>query len=82
MDSSWIECDVLLEKLDLYLDGELSVEERRVVEVHMSECEGCLDREEFVRSLRALIRRKCAAPEMPPGMAERIRDALRGPAES
>ena len=74
---SGIECERLLAELDRYLDGELPPEESRVVEVHMTECGSCFGREEFVRELRAIIRRKCGTPPMPENMADRILGAIR-----
>ena len=77
MALSGIECERLLAELDRYLDGELPPEEVRTVELHMTECGSCFGREEFVRSLRDLIRRKCGAPPMPEDMADRILGAIR-----
>lgn len=74
---SGIECERLLAELDRYLDGELPPEASRQVEAHMGECGSCFGREEFVRGLRDLIRRKCAAPPMPDDMADRVLGAIR-----
>lgn len=72
------ECEELLRELDGYLDGELPADERKRVEAHLTECGPCFRRHGFVRSLRDLIRRKCAGAErMPEDLAERIRAAIR-----
>lgn len=76
---SEIECDDLLQELDVYLDGELPEEDARKVEQHLSDCQDCFHRHSFVRSLRELIRRKCGGlgEDLPAGLAERIRGAIR-----
>ncbi len=70
------ECEQILEEIEVYLDGELSAEECRRIERHMADCPACFDREQFQRSLREIIRRKCGSAEMPPGLADRIRRAI------
>ncbi len=67
------ECEQVLRELEVFRDRELSEEECRRIERHLADCANCSDREEFLRSLRDVIRRKCGTAELPAGLAERVR---------
>lgn len=50
------QCDDALEKLYLYLDGELTVESAEIVRVHLDDCPPCLDMFSFERRLKTVVR--------------------------
>lgn len=72
-----IDCDQALTELEAYLDEELPEATRRRVEEHLFGCSDCLERGEFRRQVREIVRRKCGIrADVPPGVAERIRRML------
>lgn len=74
---SGTECQEVLRELEVYLDGELAAEEAARVEVHLAECNPCFQRQEFVSTLRRIVREKCGRVERLPGAArDRIRRAV------
>lgn len=58
------ECREVLHELETYLDGECPDRVEAVVARHLADCEPCLNRSDFERSLRAIVARHCreAAP--------------------
>jgi anti-sigma factor (TIGR02949 family) len=74
-----IDCTEILRKLDAYLDGELSVQETRVLEDHVAACFPCHERQEFRRVVRQVVRTKLTRVELPRGLVDRIRGAIRSP---
>jgi mycothiol system anti-sigma-R factor len=60
-------CRETLQKVYLYMDGEiLSVEERRTIRIHLEECAPCYERygvDEQVKALVARISVGCRCPE-------------------
>jgi mycothiol system anti-sigma-R factor len=71
------DCRAILERLYLYLDGEIAGEECTVIQIHLEECNGCLHRYGFERDFKELIHRKCREGTMPAGLVERIRANIR-----
>lgn len=58
------ECDALLERLEIYLDGECPRDVEAAIADHLEECPPCLDRADFERKIRQLVASRCrdAAP--------------------
>ena len=78
---SEISCDEVLLEIEHYLHGELDpIRSGRLVE-HLNACSPCLDRAEFQRKLRDIVRTKCRRTSTPEHLVVRIRDALRAEAE-
>lgn len=71
------DCRRVLLALERYCDGEASEAERMELRVHLEECPDCAHRQEFIRELRVVIRRKCGTAELPPEVEARIRALLR-----
>ena len=71
-------CTEVLQKLELYLDGQLPEAEGEVVREHAEGCAPCMDRREFRVALQAIVRKKCGSVDVPPGLLERIRSSIRG----
>lgn len=73
-----VTCDEVLQRLEVYLDGEIGAGDARDVEEHLAGCGDCLQRQSFLRRLREIVREKCGTVErLPEGLADRIRRAVR-----
>lgn len=77
MDHGPLDCGQVFDRIDQYLDGELSHAERRDLEVHLEACLPCADVSTFNGHLKAIVRDRCeeSAPE---ALKERIRVFLEG----
>ncbi|MDP8955843.1 MAG: zf-HC2 domain-containing protein [Actinomycetota bacterium] len=73
---SEISCDEVLVEIEHFLHGELDANSAATLARHLAECEPCLDRAEFTRTLKMVIRTKCRS-EAPPHLTVRIQEALR-----
>jgi mycothiol system anti-sigma-R factor len=54
------DCRSFLERLYLYLDGEIDELSKADIDRHLAECTGCEQHLVFERDLKALIRKKCS----------------------
>lgn len=66
------------EQVTAYVDGELGPLERARIEAHLAECAACTRQASEERALRERLR-ALAAPELPHGLAERVRAGARRP---
>ena len=66
------DCRETIRELDAFLDGELSVDVRSYIHLHLNECVDCLQAFDFQAELKAAIRRKCSTETLPPGLLNRI----------
>jgi anti-sigma factor RsiW len=71
-----VTCKELLDILHDYLDGELVVEQRQTVELHMTGCKDCTIRIETYRHTVRLARALPKCDKLPPPVEERLRKAL------
>ena len=71
------DCRTVLNKLYLYLDGEISGEEFQVVAVHLEECVSCYGHYGLEKDFKELIHKKCQSSKVPEGLADRIRVNIR-----
>ncbi len=57
-------CREVLDELERYLDGECPSQVAMAITRHLADCEPCLSRSDFERSLRTLVAEHCrdAAP--------------------
>ncbi len=62
---SGVTCDEVLNEIEHYLHGELDAERSTHLAEHIAACSPCLDRAEFQRKLKEIVRIKCqsATPE-------------------
>ncbi len=70
-------CAACEELLQPFLDREITLEERRIAEVHLMRCGYCRKRYRFEEHLRRFVRQACDEP-MPVELKERLA-ALRIP---
>ncbi len=71
------ECRESLTELYGFLDGELTVERRRLIQLHLEDCHGCLEAYDFEAELRIVVSMCCRENELPSGLLERVAEALR-----
>jgi len=69
------DCDDALHELYGYLDGELTVERRTIIQRHLDDCPPCYEAFDFEAELRIVIARKCTE-QVPDSLKQRIADAL------
>jgi mycothiol system anti-sigma-R factor len=53
------DCAEVVERLYYFLDGELTVERRAVIQRHLDECSDCIEAFEFEAELRLAVSRGC-----------------------
>ena len=68
-------CETTRHRLGAYLDGELSAEDRRVVEAHVAECAGCQAELKTEHAIAAELSIPTSA-KVPDGLWEAIEDEL------
>ncbi len=73
---SEISCEEVLVEVEDYLHGELDSAKAADLARHLVECESCLDRAEFARTLKAVIQAKCRS-QAPQHLVVKIQQALR-----
>ncbi len=72
-----MDCKEAVEKLYLYLDGEmLTEEERRSLEEHLGLCRACCQRYEFEKFLWDLVRQNGQRESVPQTLIMRIENVL------
>jgi len=71
-----VSCEHLIEKLYLFIDGELSPEEECEIEAHLAECVQCLRIYGLELQFKRTIIQKLKCEEVPARLIERIRIAL------
>jgi mycothiol system anti-sigma-R factor len=72
-------CMETLREIESFLDGELDVSVQRQIEVHLSDCNPCMQRAEFRRHVKVMIRSKCTGDTVPSALEQRIRSLLDEP---
>ena len=68
-------CEDARRDLHVYLDGELTVEARAVVAVHLNQCPGCCEAFDFEIRLRRAVAR-CCREEAPDTLRIRVVEAI------
>ena len=74
-------CDDALHELYGYLDGELTVERRTIIQQHLDDCPPCYEAFDFEAELRMVISARCR-DEVPDDLRARVADALRQVSEA
>jgi mycothiol system anti-sigma-R factor len=69
-------CPDCQEKLDRYVDRELSSSEVLQVQLHLEGCPDCSDQYEFQAHFKRLIKRSCDCETAPPAFREKLRQLL------
>jgi mycothiol system anti-sigma-R factor len=71
-----IDCQEVLRRLELYLDGELEGGVCLEIEEHLVSCGPCTGHSDFQRKLKEILRAKCGCHEVPEHVIERVRVVL------
>jgi mycothiol system anti-sigma-R factor len=71
-------CDETIAKLYEYLDRELSPDERREVEVHLSRCPPCREHFRFEYNVLSVIGKRCRETAAPAPLVEKVRKMCEG----
>lgn len=71
-----MDCNEVLERIALILDGELSPEACAELRQHLELCSECFGRHETERLVKSLVRERCGCEMAPPMLVTRIRLAL------
>lgn len=71
MPDDEIDCNRALIELYEFLDGELTVERRQRIEVHLHGCQHCFSSFDFEQELRLVVRSKLQT-QIPPTLMQRI----------
>lgn len=69
-------CQEVFDRLELYLDRELTAEEQRLVDEHLAVCEVCTREHRFEAAVLEDLKRKLRHLAAPPEVLRRIRAAL------
>ena len=69
------DCEETIERLYIYMDGELTEERRVAIRQHLDDCSPCLDAYDFEVELRRVISMKCR-DHVPESLLARVRQAL------
>ena len=65
-------CSQVVASLSAYIDGEVGVEEYRLIAVHLTECPPCEHQRQEVRRVQALVAHASARIATPEGLRARI----------
>ena len=77
-------CEAILQRLDEYIDRELSPTDMQMVERHLEECLHCADRYRFeislIRGIQNRLRRIRLPDDLAATIGRRLEAEIRGPA--
>jgi mycothiol system anti-sigma-R factor len=73
------ECTETLLEVEAYLDGEVDPSLATRIKDHLGDCSPCLDRAEFRKHLKELVRDRCTERSVPDALVERIKQLIDGP---
>ena len=72
-----MDCRKIIEKVFLYIDGEIAGVDCAQIEAHLETCQDCLHHYGFEIKIKDVVRKKCAQPA-PAEMMERLRRFVAG----
>lgn len=71
-----VDCSKVLERVWLYLDGEIDDGDVDEIRQHLDECAPCLRQYGLDQAVKALVARSCRCDPAPPDLRERVRQRL------
>lgn len=74
-------CDDALEKMYMYIDGELTVESADAIKVHLDDCPPCWDAFHFEERLKIVVRTRLQE-EVPSEVMMRLQSIIRSERQS
>ena len=69
-------CDDALERMYLYIDGELTAESAEAIKVHINDCPPCFDAFHFEERLKLVVRTRLQE-EVPSELMIRLKSIIR-----
>ena len=66
-------CRETLREIERFLDGEMDIDVRSLLERHLEDCPPCMRHVEFSRHLKTMIGSTCSGEVVPPELLLRIR---------
>ncbi len=69
-------CNECKDKLDRYVDRELSDDEVFELQQHLGDCPPCADQYQFQAHLKRLVKVCCDQDQVPPAFREKLRQIL------
>jgi mycothiol system anti-sigma-R factor len=72
---SGVNCEEAVHQLYVYLDGELTIERREQISLHLDLCQPCSGAANFEAELRQVIANRCR-DRVPDALRQRIADAI------
>ena len=69
-------CEECADKLDRYVDRELTNTEALEVQLHLEGCPDCMDHYEFEQHLKRLVRHSCDCDTAPKAFRDKLREIL------
>lgn len=75
LDADRVDCSEAVERLYWFLDGELTVERRALIQQHLDDCHDCIEAYEFEAELRMAISRGCKEA-VPDSLRQRVARAI------
>jgi mycothiol system anti-sigma-R factor len=71
-------CREVVERVFLYIDGEMDATEIEVIRRHVELCARCHQHTDFEVEIKRIVREKCSEARPPDVLVERVRAFLRG----
>ena len=72
-----VDCAEAIEKVYLYLDGEMTDDDCATLRSHIDDCASCLREYGLEQAFKALVARSCGCEPTPPEVKERLLGKLR-----
>ena len=69
-------CPDCQDKLDRFVDRELTTTEMLEIQLHLEGCPECMDNYEFQAHLKLLVKHSCDCDTAPPAFREKLRELL------
>ncbi len=76
MGEATYSCRETLREIERFLDGEMQIDVRSLLERHLEDCPPCMRHAEFSRHLKVMIGSKCSGESVPPELLLRIRTMI------
>jgi mycothiol system anti-sigma-R factor len=67
-----VDCSEILQKVYVYLDGEVSLHDCAKIRQHLEECGPCLQRFGLEQAVKALVARSCGRDPVPSDLRQKV----------
>ncbi len=73
MGDATYNCRETLREIERFLDGEMEIDVRSLLERHLEDCPPCMRHAEFSQHLKTMVGTRCTGEAVPPELVIRIR---------